>query len=125
MFVIYFLYDFNELYIFLYYSLCASKLVKTMKRVTRSMSKAARESDDVKPDDFDLISRKVNKNSGTEQSRFSQAQTFQSMQERTVDGKVYGAENDISMLQYIKKETNDSSQIKQCQCQIDLRLSKP
>lgn len=89
------------------------------------MSRAPQETEDVKPDNPEVIFREDSTNSGTAQQRFSQSQTFRSMQERTVDGKVYGAKNDIAMLQYLKKETNDSSQVKQCQCQINSRLSKP
>lgn len=113
---------------FSYSSLCARKLVETMKRVTRSMSRAqsqssyrTNESEDIKPDNLDVTYRQPDTRTG----RFSQTHTFRSMEERTANGIVYGAENDIALLKYVKNEPGDPSQRSQCQCQINLRLSKP
>lgn len=105
---------------FFTYSSSFAKSLKTMRRITRSMSRA-QESVDIKPDTPKIVYPEVNARS----KRFSQTQTFRSMEDRTKNGKVYGAESDIHLIEYIKKEPGDSGKIKVCQHEINLRLSKP
>lgn len=89
------------------------------------MSKAkAIEDEDIKPSqNIDVTYREECEKHKT--APISQTHTFKSTDERTLNGKVYGAQSDLKNLKYIKDEPKDSKQTDVCNCQIDLRLSKP
>lgn len=89
---------------------------------TRSMFKAIKDFD-IKPE-IDVVYRRSDEQNTA--AKFSQAQTFKPMGERMVDGKVLGAESDLSHFNSIKKEPEDmNSKRTVCMHQILMNLAKP